>query len=113
MGSEDDIHVVKSFKASKSQDIFRLCNFLIKNVNKIIIEPIAIVINKLIFSGIFPDLMKVSRVVPVQKKGYTDDTKNYCPISLTLKFSIKHISIKVYSLLFRADVIFKIKFKYI
>ena len=37
--------------------------------------------------GIFPDINKIAKVIPIHKKGSTNDVNNYCPISLLSTFS--------------------------
>ncbi len=55
---------------------------LIKNTNTLLIEPLTIIINQMVTNGIFPDKLKISKVIPILKM---DDEKlftNYRPISL-------------------------------
>ena len=53
-----------------------------KQITTSIIKPLILVINQIFNTGIFPDNLKIAKVVPIFKKG--DDTlpNNYRPISL-------------------------------
>ena len=44
--------------------------------------PLCYVINRLLNSGEFPDLMKIAKVLPLHKGGELEVTDNYRPISL-------------------------------
>lgn len=60
---------------------------ILKNVIECIAGPLMYVINKCLTQGIFPNLLKLCRVVPVYKKGERNCPSSYCPISLTPVFS--------------------------
>ena len=64
---EDDIPI-KMFKMSKSV----ISNYL------------AYIFNLSVSQGIYPNLMKIAKVVPIYKKGNKDECSNYRPISLLL-----------------------------
>ena len=59
-----------------------LSSKLLKSIKSEVIKPIKIIINQMINTGIFPDKLKIAKIVPVCKKD--DETKftNYRPISL-------------------------------
>ena len=48
----------------------------------VIINPLTILINQSIERGIFPDQLKVAKVIPLHKKGDNQAMDNYRPISL-------------------------------
>ncbi|TLM24618.1 hypothetical protein FEC38_18930, partial [Acinetobacter baumannii] len=48
----------------------------------IIAPHLASIFNDCIRCGVFPDLMKHSKVIPLFKSGSTDDPSNYRPISV-------------------------------
>ena len=74
--------VVQSIKPKKSSGDDNIGNSLLKNIINVIKYPLCVVINKSILSGIFPDLMKRAKVVPLFKSGDRSCTDNYRPISL-------------------------------
>ena len=43
---------------------------------------LAIIFNKSITEGVFPDSLKIARVSPIHKKGEITDPSNYRPISV-------------------------------
>ena len=45
-------------------------------------EPLTMLFNKSLASGVFPEVFKVGHVVPIHKKGAVDDIKNYRPITI-------------------------------
>ncbi|KAG8238803.1 hypothetical protein J437_LFUL018533 [Ladona fulva] len=78
-----EIHnVIKSLKNSNSKDIYSLSNNLLKSLNEFITEPLSIIINTCLQSGVFPHHLKYSKVTPVYKKGPKDDPNSYRPISV-------------------------------
>ena len=48
----------------------------------LIITPLASIINMSLQTGVYPDLLKLVKVVPIHKGGSTQDINNYRPISL-------------------------------
>ena len=54
----------------------------IKQITPSIITPLALVINQIFNTGIFPDKLKIAKVVPIFKKGDNTLMNNYRPISL-------------------------------
>lgn len=60
---------------------------LIKQIIDVIIEPFTYICNLSFTSGIFPDCMKIAKVIPLFKKGNKSEFSNYRPISLLPQFS--------------------------
>ena len=59
----------------------------IKKIICCIIDPLTHIFNSSFSSGVFPDGMKISKVIPVFKKGNVEELSNYRPISLLSTFS--------------------------
>lgn len=55
---------------------------LIKKIKTAIIQPLTVIFNLSLESGIFPDRWKVAAVSPIHKSGATDIPDNYRPIAL-------------------------------
>jgi len=51
-----------------------------------IAEPLAEIINKMFELGCFPDQLKIAKVIPLFKKGNTNELANYRPVSLLTNF---------------------------
>jgi retron-type reverse transcriptase len=60
---------------------------VIKKTYHHILTPIVHIINLSLNQGVFPELMKLSKVIPIFKSGSRHLTKNYRPISLLPVFS--------------------------
>ena len=53
-----------------------------KSIINILIEPLTSIINQMLKTCVFPDKLKVAKVIPLFKKGYSKLLTNYRPISL-------------------------------
>ena len=60
---------------------------IIKKSFDIICQPLVNLINLSLATGIFPDKLKIAKVIPIYKMGDTDCFANYRPISLLANFS--------------------------
>lgn len=79
--------IVRNIKNSNSADYYGLSIKVVKrNINSII-SPLTKLINEGLITGKFPKCLKVSKVIPVFKKGDKNDVNNYRPISLVPVFS--------------------------
>jgi len=74
--------IVNNFKPSKSKDIYDMSVELLKKCINVLSPTIAFAINYALKKGIFPDSMKISRTVPVYKKGSKTAVSSYRPISI-------------------------------
>ena len=87
--------IIDSLKNSTTKDTYSLNVRLIKQIKNLIIIPLCKLINYCLSDSIFPDCLKVARVVPVHKKGSYDDISNYRPISIIPLFGkIYEIALK-------------------
>jgi len=81
--SETEIlSVVRLLRNKKSLSDDNLSMYLVKEIISTIITPITHIFNLSLKQGIFPSQFKISKIIPIFKKGKTDDIKNYRPISL-------------------------------
>ena len=72
------------------------------------VEPITNLINNSFYHGIFPDKLKLARVVPILKSGDSSNINNYRPISI-LPFFSKHIFMKERELIYKYQFGFRQK----
>lgn len=61
--------------------------FAVKKLSQVLIEPLLIIFNQALSSGIFPEVWKATKICPVYKKSDKDKVENYRPISIINNFS--------------------------
>lgn len=83
----DVLEVVRKFKNKISNDCNTIDMSLIKDVIDCVVGPFTYICNKSFLSGIFPDKMKMAKVVPIYKNGDKHMISNYRPVSLLPQFS--------------------------
>ncbi|KAG8286904.1 hypothetical protein J6590_108626 [Homalodisca vitripennis] len=76
------IQIFDSLKNKSSSGYDGVPVKLIKFVKHSLSKPLLHLINSSLITGIFPDKLKVSKVIPVFKKGSATDIQNYRPISI-------------------------------
>ena len=59
--------IVRRMKPKQSSGYDDISNYLLKRLINVIKEPLTVVINKSLATGVFPDLMKTAKVVPLYK----------------------------------------------
>ena len=82
----DVIRVVESCKNKSSTDAEGLSMNIVKHIITSIIKPLTHIFNTSFKTGIFPDKLKIAKVIPVFKSGIKEDCSNYRPISLLPQF---------------------------
>jgi len=76
------VKLTNDLKTKTSSGFDELSTALLKSIIHEIKEPITFIINQCIRTGIFPDLLKISKVIPLFKKNNEQLFDNYRPISL-------------------------------
>ena len=79
--------IILSIDESKSTGPSSIPVRLLKTAAPDIILPLCKLINISFHTGVFPDSIKVAKVVPTFKSGSSQDINNYIPISLLSVFS--------------------------
>ena len=74
--------IISKLKSKSSSGHDGISAFLLKDINLIATPTITLIINQSLSTGIFPDKLKIAKVVPVFKKENPHMTGNYRPISL-------------------------------
>ena len=87
VSSEEIIKVLNEFKPKKSRDHYGISMQLLKCIFPVLVYPFVFLVNLSFESGVVPDFLKLSNIIPLHKTG--DDTffNNYRPISLTCQFA--------------------------
>ena len=71
----------------KSSDFGHIPPCFVKLAGPVISEPFSVLVNHSITLGIFPEVLKVAKVIPVYKSGSRHNPTNYRPISLLSCFA--------------------------
>lgn len=75
--------VIKDLSNSTAEDVFGLSNKTLKRLAPGITLPLCLITNKIFESGQFPNKLKLTKVIPIHKKGEENEPGNYRPISIT------------------------------
>ena len=81
------VKIVQNLKPKTSSGFDMIPNTVIKVFSPTILEHLTVIINHSFKTGIFPDAMKVSKVIPLFKGGNRSDPSCYRPISLPISLS--------------------------
>ena len=84
---QDIIATVNSCKSKTSCDFNGIDMKVVKKVVSYIAKPLSDICNKSFTQGVFPDNMKIGKVIPLYKAGDRNVFSNYRPISLLSQFS--------------------------
>lgn len=87
INSDDIIKAFKLINVKKSTDLWGISITIIKPLIDIIAPELALIFNECIDCGVFPDLMKHSKIIPLFKSGSCSDPGNFRPISMLPTFS--------------------------
>ena len=75
-------NIISSLNQNKSDGPNSIPIKILKLFNKDISYQLAILFNQSFSSGIFPSILKTSKIIPIYKKGCKSEFSNYRPISL-------------------------------
>ena len=84
-----------------------------KLLNKDISDQLAILFNQSFSFGIFPSLLKTSKIIPIYKKGSKLECSNYRPISLLSnidKVLQRSMCNRLYNFLEKKEILFSLQF---
>jgi len=81
------LSIVGKCESKTSTDSDGLDMTIVKRTIDCIIKPMTFICNLSIQSGVFPEKMKVAKVVPLFKNGDVHHFNNYRPVSLLSQFS--------------------------
>ena len=80
--SNEIIDIVKSLKPSRSCGYDEISVALLKKIIFYISSPLTHIVNLSFISGVFPNSLKIAKIVPIFKKDDPAQVENYRPISL-------------------------------
>ena len=112
VSNEELLDMIKSLE-NKSSGPNSIPIKLLKLIPDLILVPLCEIINNSFTTGVFPNLLKISKVTPIHKEGPTDDVNNYRPISLLSIFDkiIEKVMYKrLYNFLQSNNILFKNQF---
>ena len=66
----DVIKIIDKFNPNKGAGNDNIGNFIVKKVANEIVEPLTRIFNLSISTGIVPDKLKITKVIPIYKKGW-------------------------------------------
>ncbi|BES92819.1 Reverse transcriptase (RNA-dependent DNA polymerase) [Nesidiocoris tenuis] len=79
---EEVFKIIMSMKRSKFMDAYGFNAEILAATAQFISEPLTSLINDCLELGVFPDILKISKVIPVHKTGPTNRAENFRPIAL-------------------------------
>lgn len=87
INKDDTLKILSELKTKKSSGYDNITNFLLKQIKNDIAEPLTLIINQSLTTGIFPDNLKIAKIIPLFKKNDRNKIENYRPISLLTTIS--------------------------
>ena len=81
--------IIDKLKSKTSCGFDGISTKLLKMSKETLLKPITVIINQMITTGIFPDKLKISKIIPIYKKDDKTFFTNYRPISLLPTISKK------------------------
>ena len=82
IANQDVVNIINSLKSKSSTSHDNISSVLLKQIKNQIAEPLTLIINKTIDTGIFPNKLKIAKVIPIHKKDNNSLLDNYRPISI-------------------------------
>ena len=79
--------IMKSLKNKTSVGHDGVSTKLLKHISPALIKPLNLIINQSLVTGIFPNKLKIAKVLPLFKKGDKERMENYRPVSLLTSIS--------------------------
>jgi hypothetical protein len=78
---------IKNLKNAYLMGVDGFSEIIIKNCGPYLMKPLVYIFNLSFQSGIFPDMLKVAKIIPIHKNGDQRIIANYRPISILSVFS--------------------------
>ena len=81
------MRVIKTLAAKNSTGIDSISTNMLQKLTPVLINPLTYIINQSLCTGIFPNRLKIAKVIPIFKKSDPYIFDNYRPISLLSSIS--------------------------
>ena len=81
------VNTINTFQSKNSFDYDGISMHVVKQISELIAEPFSHICNLSFECGVFPEKMKVAKIVPIFKCGDNQLCTNYRPVSLLPQFS--------------------------
>ena len=107
--------IINNLKAKRVKDSHGLSSIMIKSITNEISPILTVLINKSFEQGIFPNILKMSKIIPIYKGKDKSDPINYRPISITSiisKIIEKIMHIRLYEYLNKYKLLNKTQYGY-
>jgi len=82
VNNNDIIKAIESLNSKTSKGVDGLSTVMLKNIKMELSESLSLMINQSLTTGIFPEKLKIARVVPFHKCKNKSEISNYRPISI-------------------------------
>ena len=100
---------ITRLKVKKSTSYDEIPSFFLKTAANVIAPYLALLIDFMFTNEVFPDSLKIAKVVPIYKSGSKSQVQNYRPIALLSPFSKvieKLLKVRILSFLNRNNVLY-------
>ena len=81
----DVAEIIGNLKPKTSTGIDTISSKLLRQTKDSITESLTIIVNQMLKTGTFPELLKISKVIPLYKKGDNSNLSNYRSPSINFK----------------------------
>ena len=73
---------IKNLRSKPSTGVDGISTILLKHLGPLLTKSICLIINQSLTTGIFPDKLKIAKIIPIHKKDDIHLIKTYRPISI-------------------------------
>ena len=109
---ENDVTLAINFLKNSSPGWDNIPTLIAKHVIHCYIKPLVFLINQSLTEGVFPDELKLAKVIPVFKAGSSMELSNYRPILVLFFFfkSLKNLCINLVSYFDKYNILYQNQF---